>query len=69
MRSNDGRSVTAKITKQPSVAALSTSIHFRIPATPPDWSAAVAFGRFTEERIALPGGTLRLTILHGADAG
>jgi len=42
------------------------SIRFRIPGTPPDWSAAVAFGRFTEERIALPGGTLRLTVLHGA---
>jgi hypothetical protein len=45
-----------------------TSIRFRIPDTPPDWSAAVAFGRFSEERIALPGGALRLTILHGADA-
>jgi len=45
------------------------SIRFRIPNTPSDWSAAVAFGRFTEERIALPGGALRLTVLHGADAG
>jgi hypothetical protein len=27
---------------------------FPHPNTPPDWSAAVAFGRFTEERIALP---------------
>jgi len=45
------------------------SIRFRIPNTPPDWSAAVAFGRFTEERIALPGGALRLTVLHGADSG
>jgi hypothetical protein len=62
-------SVTAKITKQPSMAALSTTIRYRIPNTPPDWSAAVAFGRFTEERIALPGGALRLTVLHGADAG
>ena len=61
-------SVTARITKQPSMAALSTSIRFRIPNTPSDWSAAVAFGRFTEERIVLPGGALRLTVLHGADA-
>jgi hypothetical protein len=45
------------------------SIRFRIPNTPPDWSAAVAFGRFSEERIALPGGALRLTVLHGADSG
>jgi hypothetical protein len=44
------------------------SIRFCIPDTPPDWSAAVAFGRFTEERIALPGGALRLTVLHGADS-
>ncbi len=41
---------------------------FRIPNTPADWSAAVAFGQFDEERIELPGGVLRLTILHGADA-
>jgi hypothetical protein len=44
------------------------SIRFHIPRTPPDWSAAVAFGRFTEERIALPGGQLRLVALHGIDA-
>jgi hypothetical protein len=62
-------SVTAEIKKQPSLAALSTKRYFRIPNTPPDWSAAVAFGRFTEERIALPGGALRLTVLHGADSG
>jgi hypothetical protein len=61
-------SVTANIQKQPSLAALSTKRYFHIPNTPPDWSAAVAFGRFTEERIALPGGTLRLTVLHGADS-
>jgi len=62
-------SVAAKIEKQPSLAAFSTKRYFHIPNTPPDWSAAVAFGRFTEERIALPGGTLRLTVLHGADSG
>jgi hypothetical protein len=44
------------------------SIRFRIPNTPPDWSSAVAFGRFSEERIALPGGVLRLTILRDGDA-
>lgn len=43
-------------------------IHFHIANTPPNWSAAVAFGQFREERIALPGGVLRLTILSGTDA-
>ena len=42
--------------------------HFHIDDTPPDWSAAVAFAHMAEERIALPGGVLRLTILDGADA-
>jgi hypothetical protein len=41
---------------------------FKIPNTPADWAAAIAIGHFDEERIALPGGVLRLTILHGADA-
>jgi hypothetical protein len=41
---------------------------FHIPNTSADWSVAVAFGHFDEERIELPGGVLRLTILHGADA-
>ena len=41
---------------------------FRIPNTPSDWSSAVAIGKFGEERIDLPGGFLRLTILQGADA-
>ena len=59
-------SVTAKITKQPSMATLGKSIFFRIPNTPADWSATVAFGHFDEERIVLPGGVLRLSILHGA---
>ena len=43
-------------------------IHFHIADTPADWSAAVAFAHMEEERIALPGGVLRLTILAGADA-
>jgi hypothetical protein len=42
--------------------------NFHIPNTPPDWAAAVAFGHFDEERIALPGGQLRLVALHGIDA-
>ena len=45
------------------------SIHFRIASTPADWAAAVAIGQLAEERIELPGGVLRLTILSGADAG
>jgi hypothetical protein len=44
------------------------SIQFTIPNTPPDWAAAVAIGRFAEERIELPGGALRLVVLHGVDA-
>jgi len=44
------------------------SIRFHIPHTPPDWAAAVAFGHFDEERIALPGGQLRFVALHGIDA-
>lgn len=43
-------------------------MRFTIPHTPALWSSSVAIGRFREERIALPGGVLRLTILHGADA-
>jgi len=43
------------------------SIRFHIPHTPPDWAAAVAFGHFDEEHIALPGGQLRLVALHGID--
>jgi hypothetical protein len=42
--------------------------YFRIPNTPADWSSAVAFGRFSEDRIALPGGVLRLTMLDGVAA-
>jgi hypothetical protein len=44
-----------------------TSILFRIPNTPADWSASVAFGHFDEKRIELPGGVLRLAILGGVD--
>jgi hypothetical protein len=44
------------------------TIRFHIPETPPNWSAAVAFTHAAEERIGLPGGELRLTILDGADA-
>ncbi len=48
-------------------APAGNGVRFTIPHTPPDWSATVAFGRFNVERIALPGGMLRLSILHGAD--
>jgi M61 glycyl aminopeptidase len=51
-----------------SAGALGRSILFSIANTPANWSAAVAIGHFDEERIELPGGVLRLTILHGADA-
>lgn len=44
------------------------SITFHIPATPPDWSAAVAFGQFAEQRIELSGSVLRLTILGNSAA-
>ena len=43
-------------------------VRFHVPQTPPDWAAAVAFGHFDEERVALPGGQLRLVALHGIDA-
>ena len=45
-----------------------TGRRYEIPNTPPDWSANVAFGHFTEQRMELPGGTLRVSILHGPDA-
>lgn len=35
----------------------------RLGATPADWPATAAFGRFTEHPIALPGGTLRVARL------
>ncbi len=49
-------------------AAGDKNILFNIPNTPADWSATVAIGHFDEEQIVLPGGVLRLSILHGADA-
>ena len=47
--------------------AAGKNIRFSIPNTPADWSATVAIGHFDEEKITLPGGVLRLTILQGAD--
>ena len=44
------------------------SIHFSIPNTPANWSANVAFGHFKEDRMPLPGGVLRVSVLYGADA-
>ncbi|HJT98794.1 MAG TPA: hypothetical protein VJ696_10810, partial [Rhodanobacteraceae bacterium] len=43
------------------------TLRFTIPNTPEDWMARVAIGRFVEAPIALPGGTLRFSILSGAD--
>lgn len=69
-----GWSISAPWHEQPSQdskrasARASGNLFFSIPNTPANWSAAVAIGQFVEERIALPGGVLRLTILHGADA-
>ncbi|MCE5232820.1 MAG: hypothetical protein ABFC67_02995 [Mizugakiibacter sp.] len=41
---------------------------YRIALTPLDWAATVAVGRFVEMPLALPGGTLRIAIMDGADA-
>ena len=58
------------IKKPPSLDTLEedASRFFTIPNTPSDWSATVAIGRFKIERIELPGGTLHLAILYGADS-
>jgi hypothetical protein len=70
----DGWSISAPWHEQPSQdpghasAPAPANKFFSIPNTPANWSAAVAIGQFEEERIPLPGGVLRLTILHGADA-
>jgi hypothetical protein len=61
-------SAAATIAQPSAQAAAEKKLLFSIPNTSPDWSAAVAIGHFDEERIGLPGGVLRLTILHGADA-
>ena len=44
------------------------TLSFRIPRTPDNWLARVAIGRFTEAPLALAGGTLRVSIVDGADA-
>lgn len=54
--------------RTPTASSAPSHRRFVIPPTPPNWSSAVAIGRFEEEKIALPGGELRLTILHGPDA-
>jgi len=41
---------------------------FRMSPTPKDWLARIAIGKFGSENIALRGGTLRLSIVDGADA-
>lgn len=49
-------------------AAGNGATRFSMPPTPKDWLARVAIGRFGSKDIALRGGTLRLSILDGADA-
>jgi hypothetical protein len=49
------------------LARAGRSIRFHIAHTPADWTAAVALGRFKEERLALPGGQLRFAALYGID--
>ena len=48
--------------------AANGTLRFSLPPTPKDWLARVAIGKFGAKNIALPGGTLRLSILDGADA-
>ena len=40
----------------------------RLGATPPDWPAQTAFGRFGEREMDLPGGRLRVSVLPLVDA-
>lgn len=44
------------------------SHRYRLGATPDDWPAQTAFGRFQEQMIALPGGRLRVAMLPLVDA-
>jgi hypothetical protein len=46
----------------------SGTTRFAMPPTPKDWLARIAIGKFGSKDIALRGGTLRLSILDGADA-
>jgi hypothetical protein len=39
-----------------------------MPPTPKDWLARIAIGKFDSKNVPLRGGTLRLSILDGADA-
>lgn len=40
----------------------------RLGATPPDWPAQTAFGRFSERAMVLPGGRLRIAVLPLVDS-
>jgi len=42
-----------------------TSIRFKIPDTPQDWSASLVLGEFEQTRIDLPGGAVRVALLNG----
>src|SRR5438309_2408346 len=61
-----GWSISAPWTKLP--ARRNGDREFRVPATPPNWSASIAVGHFAEDIITLPEGVLRVSVLHGPDA-
>ena len=44
------------------------ALRFSMPHTPDNWRARVAIGRFAEAPLAQAGGTLRVSIVDGADA-
>lgn len=50
------------------LAASGDALRFSLPPTPKDWLARIAIGKFGTKDVALPGGTLRVSILDGADA-
>ena len=47
------------------VHAADGAVAYRIGHSPYDWPAAVAFGRFTEQQIDVPGARLRVAVLEG----
>lgn len=49
----------------PPLALSGEAPRFRVGPGPADWPATVAFGRFREQQLVLPGGTLRLAVLDG----
>jgi hypothetical protein len=47
---------------------MNSAHRYRLGATPDDWPAQTAFGRFSEQPIQLPGGRLRVAMLPLVDA-